>query len=374
MRLMTRKAYEMGARNVFPQWDDASITRTRMLSAPVEALSDVQLWRVKWLEEESEQGSAFMTLLAPDPDLFDGVETERLTISRRANARAGARLSEAASKLAHPWSVAAIATRAWARKVHPDLSERDGLDALWRYIFAATRVDRPDPLQAWRDHMAQLNAHMGELNRMRFKRLRYSAPGTDLTIDLPEGHLWMGGGASAFKGNLFVPNIPTEEVFSLPAREGVNGVVSSTMPLNYNGMLIDGIRLTLADGRIVSYSATSGEAALKSIIETDEGSHYLGEVALVPLDSPVNTGTPVYNTLFDENASCHIAIGRAYPICIEGGDAMTPEELAAHGVNSSDAHVDFMIGSAEMDIDGETASGERVPVFRRGMWAGSFAH
>jgi aminopeptidase len=184
----------------------------------------------------------------------------------------------------------------------------------------------------------------------------------------------MGGGASAFKGNLFVPNIPTEEVFSLPAREGVNGVVSSTMPLNYNGMLIDGIRLTLADGRIVSYSATSGEAALKSIIETDEGSHYLGEVALVPLDSPVNTGTPVYNTLFDENASCHIAIGRAYPICIEGGEAMTPAELAAHGVNSSDAHVDFMIGSAEMDIDGETASGERVPVFRHGMWTGDFAH
>ena len=369
MRLMTRKAYEMGARNVYPQWDDGETARTRMLLAPDVALSDVQLWRVKWLEEQSEQGSAFLTLLAPDPDLFDGVATERLTTTRRATARAMARFAEATSKLAHPWSVGAIATRAWARKVHPDLSESDALAALWRYIFTATRIDQPDPLQAWRDHIAQLKTHLDDLNRQRFTRLHYRAPGTDLAIDLPAGHLWVGGGANAHKGNTFVPNIPTEEVFSLPAREGVNGEVSSTMPLEYNGGMIEGIRLTLQDGRIVAYSATRGEDALKSIIETDEGSHYLGEVALVPNDSPVNTGTPVYNTLFDENAACHIAIGRAYPICIEGGETMTPDELAAHGVNRSDAHVDFMIGSAELDIDGETASGERVPVFRHGMWA-----
>jgi aminopeptidase len=369
MRLMTRKAYELGARTVYPQWEDGEIARTRMLLAPDAALSDVQMWRVRWLEEQSEQGSAFLTLLAPDPDLFEGVATERLTTARRAGARAMARFSEAASKLAHPWSVGAIATRAWARKVHPDLSESDALAALWRYIFTATRIDQPDPLQAWRDHIAQLKTHLDDLNRQRFTRLHYRAPGTDLAIDLPAGHLWVGGGANAHKGNTFVPNIPTEEVFSLPARGGVNGEVSSTMPLEYNGGMIEGIRLTLQDGRIVAYSATRGEDALKSIIETDEGSHYLGEVALVPNDSPVNTGTPVFNTLFDENAACHIAIGRAYPICIEGGETMTPDELAEHGVNRSDAHVDFMIGSAELDIDGETASGERVPVFRHGMWA-----
>jgi aminopeptidase len=369
MRLMTRKAYELGARTVYPQWEDGEIARTRMLLAPDAALSDVQMWRVRWLEEQSEQGSAFLTLLAPDPDLFEGVATERLTTARRAGARAMARFSEAASKLAHPWSVGAIATRAWARKVHPDLSESDALAALWRYIFTATRIDQPDPLQAWRDHIAQLKTHLDDLNRQRFTRLHYRAPGTDLAIDLPAGHLWVGGGANAHKGNTFVPNIPTEEVFSLPARGGVNGEVSSTMPLEYNGGMIEGIRLTLQDGRIVAYSATRGEDALKSIIETDEGSHYLGEVALVPNDSPVNTGTPVFNTLFDENAACHIAIGRAYPICIEGGETMTPDELAAHGVNRSDAHVDFMIGSAELDIDGDTASGERVPVFRHGMWA-----
>jgi len=369
MRLLTTKAYEMGARNVFPEWDDAAVARTRMLSAPEEALSDVQLWRVKWMEEEAERGTAFLSLYAPDPNLFSGIDTQRLTISRRAHARARAHLSELTSKMAHPWSVGAIATQAWARKVYPDLSGADGMAALWRYIFTATRIDRPDPIQAWRDHLDQLSTHMTFLNRMRFKRLRYSAPGTDLAIDLPEGHLWVGGGAGARSGPQFVPNLPTEEVFSLPAREGVNGTVSSTMPLNYNGTLIEGIRLTLERGRIVSYAAERGEEALKSIIETDEGSRYLGEVALVPNDSPVNIGTPVYNTLFDENASCHIAIGRAYPICIEGGETMSPDELAAHGVNASDAHVDFMIGSAEMDIDGETASGERVPVFRKGMWA-----
>ncbi|HZC06635.1 MAG TPA: aminopeptidase [Ktedonobacterales bacterium] len=369
MRLVTRKAYEMGARNVYPQWDDAAIARTRMLMAPDEAMSDVQMWRVKWLEEQSEQGSAFLTLLAPDPDLFEGVDIERLTASRRANARASARFSAATSAMAHPWSVGAIATRAWARKVYPEMSESDALAALWRYIFKTTRIDQPDPLRAWQEHVAQLTTHTDELNRMRFKRLHYSAPGTDLSVDLPEGHVWIGGGANAYKGHAFIPNMPTEEVFSLPARNGVNGVVSSTMPLNYNGVMIDGIRLTLHEGRIVSYSAQRGEEALKSIIETDEGSHYLGEIALVPLDSPVNGGAPVYNTLFDENASCHIAIGRAYPICVTGGETMTPEELAARGVNSSDAHVDFMIGSAEMDIDGETASGERFPIFRKGMWA-----
>lgn len=369
VRLATRKAYELGARNVFPEWNDAEIARARMLMAPDEALSDVRQWRVQWLEEESARGSAFLSLVASDPDLFAGVPTERLTASRRANARAMARFSEAAGKMAHPWSVAAIATRAWARRVRPDLSESDALAALWRYIFQATRADQPDPLAAWRDHTAQLTTHLDELNRRRYTRLHYRAPGTDLTIDLPVGHVWIGGGATLPNGRFFVPNMPTEEVFSLPARNGVNGTVSSTMPLEYNGTLITGIHLTLADGRIVAYSAGRGEEALKSIIETDEGSHYLGEVALVPNDSPVNTGTPVYNTLFDENAACHIAIGRAYPICIEGGETMTQEQLAARGANSSDAHVDFMIGSAELDIDGETASGERIPIFRHGLWA-----
>lgn len=369
MRILTRRAYEMGARNVFAEWNDAALARTRMLLASEQALSDVEMWRIHWMEEEAERGSAFLSLTGGDPDLMSGVDPARLATSRLANARAGANVSQMLSKLVCPWSVGAVASAAWARKVHPDLSEADALAALWRYIFAATRVDQPDPILAWNEHLGQLTAHMAWLNRMRFRRLRYSAPGTDLALDLPEGHLWVGGGAGNHKGARFVPNLPTEEVFSAPARGGVNGTVASSMPLNYNGALIDGIHLTLEDGRIVAWSADRGKELLTSIIETDEGSRYLGEVALVPHNSPVNVGSPVFNTLFDENASCHIAIGRAYPICVEGGEALSPEELIARGVNVSDAHVDFMIGSAEMDIDGETASGERVPVFRRGLWA-----
>jgi aminopeptidase len=373
IRLLTRKAYEMGARNVYPEWDDAEVSRTRMQSAPEEALNDVLTWRVRWHEEEAERGTAFLSLYAPDPDLYSGIDTKRLTTSRLANAHAGAKLAQAASRLAYPWSVGCIAANAWARKVYPDLSDAAAIDALWGFIFAATRIDQPDPIQAWRGHLGQLAAHMDYLNRMSFRRLRYTAPGTDLALDLPDGHRWIGGGAGDHNGAHFVPNLPTEEVFSAPARDGVNGTVASTMPLNYNGSLIEGIRLTLEQGRIVAYAADRGEEMLKSIIETDEGSHYLGEVALVPHNSPINIGRPVFNSLFDENAACHLAIGRAYPICVAGGETMNPDELAAHGINISDAHVDFMIGSAELDIDGETASGERIPLFRQGLWAYSQA-
>ncbi len=368
-RMATRMAYDMGARNVYPLWNDADTTRTRLECAPEEALTEAQTWRINWMIEETTRGAALLTLDAEHPGLFEGIAIERLTTSQRTNAQASVQLNRAAGNLAYPWSIAAVATKAWAAKVYPHLSEDEAVAALWQYIFKATRIDQPDPIAAWRDHLEQLNTSMTYLNRMRFRRLHYSAPGTNLTIDLPEQHKWLGGGAGKVNGARFVPNLPTEEVFSMPARNGVNGTVSSTMPLNYNGVMIEGIRVTFADGRITAYAADKGEDALKSIIETDEGSHYLGEVALVPCNSPINTGTPVLSTLFDENASCHIAIGRAYPTCIEGGENMTQDELSAHGVNMSNTHVDFMIGSPEMDIDGETASGERVAIFRNGLWA-----
>jgi aminopeptidase len=369
-RRLTRKAYEMGARHVFMQWDDAEVARTRMLMAPEEALSEVPMWRVKWMEELTEQGAASLNLYAPDPDLYSDVDPARVAIAMRAGARAGAQLAAAASKLRHPWSVASIATRAWARQVYPETPEVEAVMALWDYIFAATRVNQDNPLEAWRHHLDGLNARTQYLNAMRFRRLHYRAPGTDLRIELPERQVWVGGGNSvSAQGIAFVPNMPTEEVFSLPVRTGVEGFVTSTMPLNYNGALIDGISLRFEAGRIVEFDAQQGRDLLATIIETDDGSHYLGEVALVTVDSPVNTGTPVRNTLFDENASCHLAIGRAYPICLEGGATMSAEELAAHGANTSLAHVDFMVGSGKLDIDGETAAGELVPVFRGGMWA-----
>jgi aminopeptidase len=368
-RLLVRKAYEMGARHVFMQWDDAEVARTRMLLEPEERLSEIPTWRVTWLEELADQGAAFLNLYAPDSDLYSGVAPTRVATSTRARARAGARLAASAATLRHPWSVASIATRAWARQVYPEKSEIEAVAALWDYIFNATRINQADPLGAWRQHLQQLNERTQYLNTMRFRRLHYRAPGTDLRIALPERQVWIGGGNSvSAQGIAFVPNLPTEEVFSLPMRTGVEGAVSSTMPLNYNGNLIEGIQLRFEEGRIVEFDASKGRDLLETIIETDEGSRYLGEVALVPVDSPTNTGVPVRNTLFDENASCHLAIGRAYPICLEGGAAMSPEDLAAHGANTSLTHVDFMVGSDKLDIDGETASGELIPIFRSGMW------
>ena len=222
-------------------------------------------------------------MYAPDPDLYSGVDSARVATATRAGARAGAPLAASAATLRHPWSVASIATRAWARQVYPAAPEAEAVAALWDYIFAATRVNQDDPLGAWRRHLSGLNERTQYLNTARFRRLHYRAPGTDLRIELPERQVWIGGGNSvSAQGIAFVPNLPTEEVFSLPVRTGVEGVVTSTMPLNYNGALIEGIRLRFEAGRIVEFDASEGRDILATIIETDDGSHYLGEVALVP--------------------------------------------------------------------------------------------
>lgn len=369
-RVLTRAAYAMGARHVIVDWGDADVARTQLLAAPDVALTEVPMWRIHWFEELSDQGAAFLNIFAPDPHLYDGIDPSRMAAAAKAGSQAAQKFAEAAASLRHAWCVASVASRAWARDIYPDKPEADAVAALWEYIFGATRVTQPDPFAAWRHHLDALNARAAFLNESRFRALRYRAPGTDLRLELPSLQTWVGGGNSkSARGEPFVPNIPTEEVFCLPVRTGVDGVVASTMPLNYNGRLIDGITMRFEHGRILDFNATSGRDILETIIATDDGSHYLGEVALVTADSPVNTGTPVRNTLFDENASCHLAIGRAYPICLEGGATMSADELAANGANTSLAHVDFMIGSDKLDIDGETAAGELVPVLRAGMWA-----
>jgi aminopeptidase len=370
VRLLTSKAYALGARHVFVDWADAQLARTRLLAAPEAALSEIPMWRIHWQEELGEQGAAFLSLLAPDPHLNDGIGSARLARSQRATAQATAKVASALSALRHPWLVGSVATRAWARAVYPEKSEAEAVAALWDYIFMATRVNQPDPFAAWRAHLDTLNQRVTYLNEANFRYLHYRAPGTELRLQLPDLQEWAGGGnAVSAQGIPFVPNLPTEEVFCAPYRTGVDGVVASTLPLNYNGQLVEGITLRFENGRIVEYNATKGREALEEIIETDEGAHYLGEVALVTVDSPVNTGTPVLNTLFDENASCHLAIGRAYPISVRGGANMSEEERAAQGLNYSLTHVDFMVGSPELDIDGETTSGARQPILRGGKWA-----
>jgi aminopeptidase len=268
------------------------------------------------------------------------------------------------------WSIIASATPAWAKIVFPGEPEEVAVEKLWNAIFAASRIDSPDPVAAWKEHSASLQRRAAWLNAKRYHSLHYRGPGTDLTVGLSDGHLWLGGGTTAGNGIPCLPNIPTEEVFTTPHKDRVDGLVTSTKPLSYQGTLIEEIAVRFAGGKVVEARARTGQQVLERMLDSDEGARRLGEVALVPHSSPISaSGLLFSNTLFDENAACHIAMGQAYSSCVEGGDAMTPEELAARGANSSLIHVDWMIGSGQIDIDGIAATGDREPLMRRGEWA-----
>ena len=240
---------------------------------------------------------------------------------------------------------------------------------MWEAVFQMNRVGEGDPVEAWQEHIAYLKRSQQFMNEKRYKSLHYTAPGTDLHVELPDGYLWLGGGDHNGAGHYFVANMPTEEIYTMPLRTGVNGTVTSTMPLNLNGCLVEGITFTFKDGKVVEYDARSGREHLTALLATDEGASHLGEVALVPHDSPISRMNRVfYNTGIDENASCHFALGSAYPVNIEGGTKLTEEELLERGVNVSLTHVDFMVGSAELNIDGELPDGTIEPVFRQGNW------
>lgn len=372
VRRVVAKAYDAGARRVWVDWNDPQISRMTLARADAEALKEVPPQLAAWKEAHLAGGGALLSIGGSDPKLYAGIDPSRISTATQAAARANQGVSAYTSTMKAAWCGAAAPVKGWADAALAHLPEDERIAALWDYILAACRVTGDgDPVAAWQEHLARLGERTDFLNRQRFVRLHYRAPGTDLTIDLPENHLWISGaGAKNSVGTAFCPNLPTEEVFTAPQKDGVNGIVRSTLPLNYAGTLITGMTLRFDNGRVVEYLAETGQEVLKGILETDEGARFLGEVALVPVSSPINqTGILFYNTLFDENASCHLAIGRPYPICVAGGAAMSPEERAAAGLNYSSTHVDFMIGSAELDIDGETADGQRVALFRSGMWA-----
>lgn len=370
VRLVVKKAYEAGARNVYVEWSDDVITRTRFELASEESLSDYPEWKARGLETLAENDGAFMSIISSDPDLLSGIDPKRIAASTKA---AGMALSKYRNYLQADkasWSVIAAASKKWAEKVFPNEHEDKQVEKLWEAIFKTTRVDQEDPVTAWNQHNDNLHTKVDYLNNKKYKKLHYKATGTDLTIELHETHTWVGAGSENEKGNFFMANMPTEEVFTVPLRNGVNGIVKSTKPLSYSGNLIDNFSLTFENGRIVSVQAEKGEEVLKQLVETDEGSHYLGEIALVAHDSPISqSGILFYNTLFDENASNHLAIGNGYAFCVEGGKKMSREELEKVGVNSSITHVDFMIGSADMNIDGIREDGTAEAIFRNGTWA-----
>lgn len=370
VRLIVKKAYETGADDVIVNWDDDTVTKTKYALAPEEAFSEYPVWKAKEREALVEKGAAFMSIVSSSPDLLKGAKPERIANFQKAAGKALAKYRQAVQSDKVSWTVIAAASPAWAAKVFPDEAAEIQVKKLWEAIFKATRADQENPVEAWQQHDANLHEKVHYLNEKCYSKLHYTAPGTDLTIELPKNHIWVGAGSTNENGHEFMANMPTEEVFTVPFKTGVNGTVASTKPLSYGGNIIDDFSVTFENGKIVAVKAEAGEEILQRLVDTDEGSHYLGEVALVPYNSPISQSNILFfNTLFDENASNHLAIGSAYAFCIEGGKKMSSDELKANGLNESITHVDFMIGSAEMDIDGITADGQKEPIFRGGNWA-----
>ncbi|WP_445429564.1 aminopeptidase [Bacillus atrophaeus] len=370
VRLIVKHAYEKGAKHVTVNWQDDEVSRLKYELAPPEAFDEYPEWEAKGKEALAEKGAAFISVVSSSPDLLKGIESKRIAAFQKAAGKALHTYRQYIQSDKVSWTVIGAASAGWASKVFHDHSEEEAIQLLWEEIFNTTRVNEENPVQAWKEHDQTLHEKVDHLNAKHYSALHYQAEGTDLTIELPKKHVWAGAGSINENGNEFMANMPTEEVFTLPQKDGVNGTVSSTKPLSYGGNIIDNFTLTFKNGRIVDIKAEKGEDILKELVETDEGSHYLGEVALVPYDSPISKSDILfYNTLFDENASNHLAIGSAYAFNIEGGKQMSREELVKEGLNESITHVDFMIGSKDMSIDGITADGKREPVFRNGNWA-----
>ncbi|MDP4098709.1 aminopeptidase [Paenibacillus sp. P96] len=370
VRLIVKEAYTAGSNLVKVNWSDETVTRLQYEMAPDETFEIAPKWYAGEMTELVENGAAVLHVLAEDPDLLAGIPSQRISAAQRVRASALSkyRAYQMADKFS--WSIVAVPSTAWAAKVFPDIPAEAQMDRLWDAIFNTVRLNEPDPVAAWNDHLKTLQSKSDVLNNKNYHKLHYTAPGTDLTIELPAGHIWAQGDSINEQGHTYVANMPTEEVFTAPLKTGVNGKVRSTKPLSYGGNIIDNFTLTFENGRIVDAQAETGLETLQHLIEMDEGSHYLGEVALVPHHSPISeTNILFYNTLFDENASNHLAIGTAYSFCLQGGKEMTQDELSEHGLNHSLTHVDFMIGSGEMDIDGITHDGQREPIFRKGNWA-----
>lgn len=368
VRKVTESAYKAGARYVDVFFTDEKLTRIRFEHADPESITEIPDWMFARNQEYFQRADALLSISSSDPDLLNGINPDLIAKNRKARAEKFEPLRKYNSDF--NWCVVSTASPSWAKKIFPDLPIEQAQSKLWEAIFSACRIDAADPVQAWKDHTDKLSKYKDHLNARRYSALHYQAPGTDLMVGLPDKQSWGGADATYKNGIVCIPNLPTEEVFTTPHKERVNGVVKSTFPLNLLGVLIEDFSVTFENGRAVKVTAKKGEDDLRKLIETDENAGRLGECALVPNSSPIGQrGHLFYNTLFDENASCHLALGNSYRESIEGGSDMTEEEFAAQGGNKSLIHVDFMIGSAELNIDGVCADGTREPVMRAGEWA-----
>ena len=370
-RMCAKEAYDIGCKEVVMNWHDDAMARMKYLQADDAIFDEVALWRRHFFNDYALEGAAYLAISASDPENFKGVDTGRIVRAQQASGKALKDFDRLQMSSGFPWCIASIPIPSWANTVFPDAGEEQAMAQLWEAIFRAVRITGDGKaVERWQEHLAKLHERLEKLNALRFKSLHYTnALGTDLTVELPEGHIWEAGNDVTLSGQEYIANIPTEEIFTAPLKTGVNGVVYSSMPLVNDGAIIDGFSFVVKEGKIVECRAEKGEEELKAAISVDEGASYFGEVALVPYDSPIsNQKILFYNTLFDENAACHIAFGEAYP-CIEGGRKMDKEALKAHGLNDSITHVDFMIGTADMKITGLTEDGREVDVFVDGNFA-----
>ena len=370
-RLIVKEAYAHGAAEVLVNWLDDVIARERLVNVDVELLEQVHPQRITEMNYLLERKASRLVVLSEDPGAYDGVDPEKLSRNARALSQALNPMRQASQANKISWTLGAASGLEWAKKVFPNAaSDEEAVDLLWDQIFKTCRIYEEDPIKAWEEHEARLVAKAKVLNDEQFVKLHYTAPGTDLVLGMPKNHLWEAAGSVNAQGEKFIANMPTEEVFTAPDYRVADGYVTSTKPLSYNGNIIEGIKVTFKDGEIVDVTAEKGDEVMKKLVFDNAGARGLGEVALVPDKSPISqSGVTFFNTLFDENASNHLAIGQAYAFSIEGGTEMSQEELKEAGLNRSDVHVDFMIGSNKMNIDGIREDGTRVPIFRDGEWA-----
>jgi len=370
VRLLVEKAYQRGASLVDVIWGDDALLLKRFEHAAPDTLELVPTWQAQALVETAQSGGAFLTVLGNDPDLLKEQNPNRVAQLQQAVLKSLDPAMDYVVRSAINWSVIGASTSGWAGKVLPDLPPDEQVPALWEKIFTMCRIDANDPVAAWEEHGKQIHSRCVYLNEKKYSSLRLTGPGTDVMIGLPAGHIWGSAFMERQDGHPYVANIPTEEIFTLPHKDKVDGQIKATMPLSYGGGIMNDITLSFEHGRVVRAQAKQGESLLKTLIATDEGASRLGEIALVPHSSPISQmDTLFYNTLIDENAATHCAFGAAYKFTIEEGDTMTDDEFMAVGGNPSLVHIDFMIGSGQMDVDGISEMDQVEPIMRAGEWA-----
>ena len=362
--IVTEEAYELGAKEVVLNWRCSPIARQRLLHANESVLEKPANWIPEFYKQYIDEKAAFLSLISANPKALEGIPTDRISLQSRNLNKVLSFYHTAIMNSSVTWCVASVPTVLWADLLGYQGTDEEKINQLWETLLKLCRIEGVEPKDTYRHHMAKLRHRCEALNKLDLKALRYTCEnGTDLLLELPESHIWLGGEESSKDGTIFNANIPTEEVFSAPQYNGVNGIVYSTKPLIYHGNTISDFSFTFKEGKIVEYTAKEGYEVLKELVETDEGSHYLGEVALVDHFSPISQSNQIFfETLFDENASCHLAIGASYPTCLKNSDGLSDEELKERGLNHSLTHVDFMIGHERMNIKGYTRDGQEVDI------------